>query len=271
MPNQVADSANKNIDILNKNTTKGTQVLNDLSKNLSSTNLNSSDSAKKVEEINNSKSDLENLVTSTDSDINKLDKGPNDDTKNFYENSKDTLTKRKATFDLMVKVVENLACITQKTSDFSTYLDSSNTELGKINSQDLSTYSDYSRKSADEVDKATKSLVDLKSCFTGELSKYYTTDIENDVKKDNQLYTDYSTALREFATAVEQKDSNQIDITSKKLDQLSSQPTAVLENKNLEKAFTDPAKSVDTALNDLKDQETKIDKNLQDLKSKYRI
>jgi|688.fasta_scaffold284823_2 flagellar basal body-associated protein FliL len=271
VPGQVADSANKNIDILNKNTTKGTQVLNDLSNNLNSASSNSSNSSKKVEQISSSKSDLESLVTSTTSDVDKLDKGPNEDTKQFYQNSKDALIKRKETFGLMIKVVDNLACITQKTSDFSTFLDNSNKELAKINTQDLATYSDYSRKSADEVDKAAKALVDLKTCFVGDLSKYYTSDIETDIQKDNKLYTDYANTLREFATAVEQKDSNKIDTVSKKLDQVSAEPTSVLKNKNLDKAFTEPAKSIDAALSDLKDQEKKLDQNLKDLKAKYRI
>ncbi|MFM7859418.1 MAG: hypothetical protein ACKO96_47715, partial [Flammeovirgaceae bacterium] len=67
------------------------------------------------------------------------------------------------------------------------------------------------------------------------------------------------------------KNSNQIDSSSKKLDEISATPIASLENKNLEKAFTEPAKSIDTALSDLKDQESQLDKDLQELKKKYSI
>jgi hypothetical protein len=271
LPAQIAESANKNVEVLNQNTAKGSQILNDLSNNLDSTNLTQTNTQETVQKIDNSKQDLTDFATTLDEDIEKLNQGSNSDTQSFYNSSKEVLEERKNTFNLIIKVVDNLSCITQKTSDFSTFLGNSNTELSKINQEELGTFTTYSNTAAQEVEKATKSLGELKDCFVEDFSKYYTPEVEADIKKDTDLYTEYAKSLREFATAVEQKNTTQIDTASKKLDEISATPITSLENKNLEKAFTEPAKSIDTALFDLKDQESELDKNLQELKKKYSI
>jgi hypothetical protein len=268
---KVADSVNKNIDILNTNAEENKKILTSISQDFDSiekspkkeTDQKISDIKLKIQEINN-------LSKKTSGHIDKLDKGFNDDTQKLYGKSKNSLEARSKALTELTILIENPICLIQKISVFTLKFEEAESLLNQVNSENDNTKNvDLSKNAANNYEIGANSISDLNSCLTSQLANYNTQSLKNDIDKDQKFYKDFVSYVRLLSEGLNKSDLTKITAAKDGLSKINNQKPVLFENNDLNKALEEfPSKSKQIT-NDVDKQEKELNELLEQIRKKY--
>ena len=269
---KVADSVNKNVDILNTNAEENKKILNSISSDFSEIEKSPENTQiqQKINDIKSKTQELKNLSQKTSDNVNKLNKGPNEDTAKIYEKSKFSLETRSKALQNISTLIESPICLIEKISAYTLNFQQAENYLNQVSSEkDNIQNIELSNKAADSFDAGSNSITDLNVCLTSELANYNTQGLKDDLAKDQKLYKSFSSNIRLLSDGLAQNDIAKINSARSGLAKFNEQKTVLFDNVDLNKALEEfPNKSKEITAQ-VDNQEKDLNNILSEVRKKY--
>lgn len=269
---KVADSVNKNIDILNTNAEENKKILDSISNDFLEIEKNPANAGtqQRINDVKSKTQELKSLSKKTSDNINELDKGFNDDTKKIYGKSKTSLEARSKTLEVVSTLIESPICLIEKISAYTINFEKGQEFLNQVNMEkDNSINIELSKKAADSFDSGSNSIADSNVCLVADLAVYNTQGLKDDLAKDQVLYKNFSSNIRLLSDGLAQNDIIKINSARSGLEQINQQKTVLFENPDLNKALEEfPNKSKEIAIQ-VDIQEKELNDILVEVRKKY--
>lgn len=274
IPDQVAKSTNKNVDVLNTNNQAGKNILDEVT--LSVQALESGDSKRlddALGKLERKQGELDQLSRDTVAAQDRLDRGNNTDTQKVHDTAKKSLEKRAKTYQSLGEFTKFVVCLSKNVQDQTAPFEAVQSILVKAGADgsDAAATAAAARQAATEVDKTEKAVAELKLCYVGGFQSQYTSELDDDVQQDIKLCSNFSSGLRQLADGIEQNNENSVKTGNQKIQAAAAQKQVLLDGDSFKKTITDASGKITKVSYELKEQEDELDKVFEKVRQKYNL
>jgi|GEM_PF-4607696 len=263
---QVKASLNDNAKIINDNGSYIKKKFNDFANN--TRNIPLENTAQIDAYSKQTTADAQKIIDDTKNETTKskatLKSGFNDDTNEYYEQSKKVLENRLLLIDQTSATITDLNCITTKFVSIATNFEGVSAKLATISSD-----TSASAKSLDEsvalVNVAVESNKGLNECLDKSLKEFYTPTIKAAIQSDTNFYTSFASALSMLSEGVKTNSLSKINQANTLITSVASKQPVLFTNAEFNDLLTN--KAVNKITNATKEVEAQTD-TLNELSNK---
>jgi hypothetical protein len=265
LPGQIAESINKNVDVINASFDKSKKEYNAISTKLSAKN----DAAQTVTNITESIDNLNKLKMELANDRNSLSEGQNADTKRLAEAGREMLDQNNSVVKTLQNSLEHQSCLVTAAGEFASKFEASQKLLTQEVGNDNAKLAANIDQAVTQIDTGTQALTTLKACFKGDFASSLTSGLTKAIEDDSKLYLDLSAALKQLSGGVKNNSLSEVNAANAKITTLTSQESKLDKNPEFQKLVKAPEEKIKQALQELEKSYSKFEQVYKEVREKY--